>query len=816
MRKPIFPRGRTAGISRKLSLLWLVFHSGLFLALGASLFFLGPVRINTGLLDMLPSSGALQSAARADAVLGQRNSAQIVILAASGDFSAAKAGAEELYAALCVSGDDFESLTLRADDAFLSRFRQYLYDYRFMLLDRETVELLDSGGAPVLAANALASAFGVFSLVPLDNLSGDPFLLTERSMQQFLGSPLLSSGRMAPIQDVLAAQYEGVWYVMLRATLTPKGLALAGENAIKRIYEQGAKITKANPGLEFYYSGVPFHSWESSSNAQKEISIISGVSFAAILALFFFIFRSPVPVLASFAAAGFSIVSGAASALLFFRQVHILSFMFGTALIGTCVDYSIHFFIHRSALAVYSGGQTDTMFRKLFSFKAGFQARARILRGISMSFVSTVICFAALLFAPFAVLKQFAVFLITGLSSSFLTVTCLFPMIRAGTGKPFAVPLFPFRKVPNKYLKQIRLITLFGFLSLFLVLLFINRTRIRVQNSLGDLYSMTEKLSASERIAGQVLNYGNSGWYFIVAGSDPEELLQNEEELRFALEGEIANGNLGSYMAASSFFPSRRTQLLSYRAAEKLLPLADAQFENLGFSLSAADEYRKEFALYAERFLIPAENTFPMELSSSLWIGKVGEQYYSCVLPLHAADEGVFRKIAGERENVFFINKVKDMGEELDRLTRIMLFLFLAAFVVIAAVVRRFYPWKQTFKICAVPVFIILAVLSVLSLLDIPLGFFSAAGLLLVFGLGLDYIFYSVEAGKKDEERPLTALAIFLSFATTVLSFGALALSSFAPVHIFGVTVLSGLCAAYIFSTLLSVKVVSENQRNSG
>jgi predicted exporter len=327
---------------------------------------------------------------------------------------------------------------------------------------------------------------------------------------------------------------------------------------------------------------------------------------------------------------------------------------------------------------------------------------------------------------------------------------------------------------------------------------------------------MSEKLSASERIAGQVLNYGNSGWYFIASGSNPEELLQNEEELRLALEKEIANGNLGSYMAVSSFFPSQRTQRLSYRAAEKLLPLADAQFENLGFPLTSAEEYRKEFVLSAEQFLIPAENTFPMELAANLKIGKTEKKYYSCMLPLHAADEGVFRKIAGEMENVFFINKAKDIGEELDRLTRIMLLLFLAAFVVIAAVVRRFYTWKQTFRICAVPVFLILAVLSVLSLLDIPLGFFSAAGLLLVFGLGLDYIFYSTEAGKKDGARPLTALAILLSFATTVLSFGALALSSFAPVHIFGVTVLSGLCAAYIFSTLLSVKVVSENQRNSG
>ena len=198
MRKPIFPSGEKTGFSRKLFLLWLIVHGGLFLALGASLFFLGPVRINTGLLGMLPASGALKSAAQADSVLGEHNSKQIVILAASEDFSIAKAGAQELYEALSLTDNDFESLTLRADEAFLSRFRQYLYDYRFMLLDGETRELLNNGGASAIAANALASVFGVFSLVPLDNLPGDPFLLTKGPCKSSLARPCFQAAGWPP------------------------------------------------------------------------------------------------------------------------------------------------------------------------------------------------------------------------------------------------------------------------------------------------------------------------------------------------------------------------------------------------------------------------------------------------------------------------------------------------------------------------------------------------------------------------------------------------------------------------------------------
>jgi len=71
--------------------------------------------------------------------------------------------------------------------------------------------------------------------------------------------------------------------------------------------------------------------------------------------------------------------------------------------------------------------------------------------------------------------------------------------------------------------------------------------------------------------------------------------------------------------------------------------------------------------------------------------------------------------------------------------------------------------------------------------------------------LGLDYIFYMI--GKKQgEEKPLTSLAVVLSFLTTLLSFGALVLSSFTPTHIFGLTVSAGLGAAFIFAMLLQTK----------
>jgi predicted exporter len=797
MKKHISPliNQQPLNANKNLPFLWLFVHGGLFLAFGISLL-IKPVQFNANLIDIIPASETLKSASKADVILGEKTSRQIVILSSSLDFSAARSGAKQLFEAL-EKDSKFESLSLYVDETYISRITRYLYDYRFMLLDRETIDGIENDPS-LLAEDAIAAVYSPFTLTPLDNLAGDPFLLAKKSMQRFLASAM-QSGNLSPRDDVLTAQAGEDWYVMLRGSLASKGMELdSRENAVKLIYEKCDLIKENNPGIEFFYSGVPFHSYESSSNAQREISAISTVSILIILALFILIFRHPIPVLGSLIAAVLSVLSGLTGVLLFFREVHVLSFVFGTTLIGTCVDYSIHFFVYR------------------INNHDGQMVRSLIFRGIAMSFTSTIICFTAFLFAPFSILKQFSVFCLIGLLSSFLTVICIFPVMRGGKRK-ITFPSFHFlNKFSPLQLKCFRTIVLSGFFSLFIITLFINRHLIKVENSLGSLYSMTEKLLESEKTQSKVLNYGSTGWYFIVSGKDAQQLLQNEEKLCAVLDDEIALGNLGSYMAVSSFYPSMRKQNASYSAAEKLLPLAAAQFEAFGFDAQAAENYEKEFKTSYDRHLVPGGGDFPAGITANLWIGESGGNYYSCVLPLHAENEGNFRKIADGIDNVFFVNKVKDTGIELDRLTLNMMFLFLASFIVIFIIIRFFYSWKHTLKILLIPVLIILSVLTVLSCLKIPLNFFVMVGLFLVFALGLDYIFYIVESEKHHENRAETPFAIFLSFITTALAFGALVLSSFIPAHIFGASVFSGICAAYIFSTLLSLNSVSENQKNSG
>jgi predicted exporter len=533
------------------------------------------------------------------------------------------------------------------------------------------------------------------------------------------------------------------------------------------------------------------------------------------------VFRSPLPILVSVAAAGLSILSAVTAVLLFFREVHVLSFVFGTTLIGTCVDYSIHYFIH------WKGNPL---------VKSGAEIRQFIIKGILLSFISTEVCFIALFFAPFIILKQFAVFSFAGLVSSFVSVSFVYPLIALPPESRRVLPLpgiaarsrpgGAFRPAggPGSFRRRFPAFckTLLAFIFIAsLALLAANRDKLRVENDIRGLYTMAGNLMESERTAAGVLNLGSAGWYFIVAGSSPEEVLQNEEALRARLDSGIEAGVLRSYLASSLFVPSRKTQELNYGASRNLLPLADSQFAALGFLPETAGAFRRDFEAARDNYVLPPGAAAPVkkgegvsgggnipayleELISNVWIGEAGGAYYSCVLPLHAREEAVFRAIAEETENVFFVNKVRDIGDELDKLTRIMLFLFLGAYLFIALVVKYFYSWAKTLRICLVPFFLVLVTITMLACLDIPLGFFPVVGLVLVFGLGLDYMFYITESEAGGRPSFLTIVAIFLSFATTALSFGALALSSFVPVRIFGLTVFTGLSAAWAAAMLLS------------
>lgn len=767
---------------------WLIYHIGIVLFfLAVLLFSKNQIKIDSDLFNLIPKSFEMDSVRKADEKMTSVTGQNVFILVANPDFNKAKNIAVNIYEKLLPS-ENFLSLSLYNDMGSLEGVTDFLYKYRWNLLSEETINQINSDeGAQAFAMNALSQAYGGFTLLPLDNLGTDPFMLTEYNLTNYLAAVQSSGTAMTLTDGVLASQKDGVWYIMIRGVLSQKGGKLASKsNGISEIYETCNNFADAD--THFVYSGTPYHSHQSSNAASKEISWITTISLIAVITILLLVFKNPKPLIYSVASILVSVTVALLATLATFKNMHIITLVFGTSLIGSCIDYSLHYFTH------WAGNN---------ELKSGLEIRNHLLPGLTMAIISSGICFAILLFAPFTLLKQMSLFCLVGLISSYLTTIAIFPRISLPKGERELKHVKIYQKlvdtIQSRFVGRIVIVSMFLF---SVISIFICRKNVQVKNNLLSLYKMEGKLLSDEIEASKIIQYSPSGWY-LISGQTEEECLKNEEAFRKSFE-EATEGKLG-YISTSLFIPSIESQKKSRLACQKLMEMADYQLDALGYGPEDLEILKADFESSENDFISLEAGNVPEFLSSSIssaWLGMVGGKYYTVLLPHNVNNYEKFKTLADASENVFFISKSVDISRDLDKLTLMVLKFFAVAYVFMFIMLKFFYNWKQALKIISVPFLIILVTVAIFAICKINLEFFSVTGLILVFGLGLDYIIYMME-NEKEVQGPgkiLEPFATMMSFITTIISFGALALSSFQPVHLIGLAIVIGLATAYISS----------------
>lgn len=764
---------------------WIFFHAVIILGFCAMLYVQKGINIDADLFNMLPKPEMGKALNAADEKLTEVTGQNVFILVSNPDFNKAKQVSENVYGQLNGS-PRFKSLSLYQNTDSFGKIVEYINNYKYNLIDSETIDELNSeGGAESFAQDALSKAYGAFTMTSLENLESDPFMLGEHDLMNFLKQLQESGTKMSLKDEVLASEVNGKWYVMIRGILSKEGAALASkENAVVQIHQVCDPLEDGE--TKFIYSGTPFHSYKSSSDATKEISTISTISMTAVLVILLLIFQRPSPILFSIGSILWSSLMAIFATLAIFGKMHILTLVFGTSLIGSCIDYSLHYFINwKGNLACHKG----------------YQVRNHLIKGLSLSLVSTVICYFILVFAPFNLLKQMAVFSMSGIISSFLTVICVYPFIKVPQTKR-EIKLLKYYTMPSwynkKFVGRIAITVMFVF-SISVLLIF--HKNVKIENNLSRLYKMEGREMLNEKEAAQVLQYSPSGW-FIVSGSTAEETLQNEEKITAELKKMNAGKEKGGFICTTSYIPSIAMQKKSREAAAKLIPLAAQQYEYLGYDSSYAKKLAENFKAGENDFIEIGKNVpeYLESAISSAWLGEIDGKYYSVVLPVSVLDYDAYKSLV-DGENVFFISKVRSMNADLDRLSDMILKLFVVVYIALFVILKFFYSLKQTSKIVSVPLLIVLMTSSIFALCGIHFEFFSITGMILVFGLGLDYVIYMIENEKRTEEvqnANLEPFAIALSFLTSAVSFGALALSKFVPVHMIGLSIFIGLTTAFV------------------
>ncbi|QBL10690.1 hypothetical protein E0Z06_14755 [Rheinheimera sp. D18] len=652
---------------------------------------------------------------------------------------------------------------------------QHLYQqHQALLASPEQLALLRSRQYQALVDAAWQRLYSPAPLLA-NALLQDPLLLTQQRLEQ-----QNNSNGLALRQNWFELSHEGQPAVLLYASLAidpfdrNNGAIVA--DALERQLQQ---LQQQWPELNIARSGVLFHAVIAAENASFEMQFYGGISLSAILLLIWFSFASWRPLVLALVTLSFASAFGLAAVLLIFEQPHVLGLVFATTLIGIAIDYSFH-----GILAANKG-------------RSAFQ---RMLPSLLLGLITTLLGYLALMFLPFPILNQVAVFMGAGLIAAFLTVQLVF------------LPWLPKRSmVVNRYLLGFcavvsqaycranrKLVLITGIIILVLVSSALWR---QIQFS-DDVRLFNQSPAALLQQEQLVRSSGGQNWdsrFIVLLGDNTEQLLQQELALQDLLHSWQQQDKLSDWQATVQRVPPLQLQTELQQLLQQAYQSESVQHYLQTLQLNAP-------ALISNR-LTP--DSFPSSFMQQ--IQPLNKQLASVILLRNVSLSASDIQLLKQYQGTYWLDPIADTNTSLAHL-RNQLSLWFAVALAFAVMVLL---WRRGGKITAGIVLVLVLAISSALLLSLQiqqqLNIFNLIAALLVLALALDYgIFFT--AGLKHED---VVQAVLLSATTSCLAFGLLGFSKTPAIASFGLTVFLGVALACMLAPLLSILAIKENENNA-
>ncbi|MBB3194242.1 MMPL family transporter [Roseateles terrae] len=755
-------------ITRRLAGLWLVLvlaclaHNAWYWAV------LGHAPV-TDVLAMLPRDEQRPEAALATQALADAGARRISILVGGGDAAMAKAAADAFLQAL----GDLPARHRVADgeqQAWLSLFGPV----RSGLLTPAWREQLRQASTAALADTALAGLYQPIGGPRIGPWSDDPLNL----FGQWLAER--AQGSRVRVQDgrlmLTDPQQPDHHYALILVELPGSGFSIGAQRAVLPRLETAAQAARA-AGAQVLQAGVPLFAAAASEQAQSEIHTIGLGSFLGIVALTLLAFRSVRPRLLVMLSMAVGLLVATSVSLLCFGELHLVTLVFGASLLGVAENYGSNYFSARQGL------QPEERWAML----------QRQIPIVSLAMLTTVIGYALLALPPFPGLRQVAVFSGTGLVAAFVTVLWWVPLLDgAGIQSPtrFAHWLGSRRACWPSLSRRGLLLLSLGCLLVSLAGL----SRLRADDDIRQLQSAPATLLDQQREFARLIQAPGVGQFFVVRGDDEQQMLEREEALTARLRA------LGvQVQAVSDWLPSLRRQqedrALLQRRLQDLAPELSARLEQPVLPASNT-ETNASGGLTPQAWLAsPASEPLRAQ-----WLGRLGTQQATAVLLRGTLNVDTRHTLSQwQLDGVTWIDKVEEVSHLMGRYRQLMTGVLVLAYLLTwAALAWRF--GASAWRALAPTALASLLTVALLALCGQVLQLFHILPLLILLGLGVDYGIFLLEQPGREETRPF--LSVTLAAASTLLSFGLLALSGTPALHAFGLTLLLGVFLAWLLTPL--------------
>lgn len=717
-------------------------------------------RLDTNILALLPEDEHQPAVHEAIQRIAGSSGNQILLLVGARDWSAAQQAARQVRHVLATRLPDLQEDTVDSQqaDALLAFYQPW----RHGLLTAEQRDWLTKASPEQLGATALMGLYQPGSSTRLTSWQDDPL-----GLWSGWWSARAADMKVSPRDNELALSADGREWVMLRYVQPGSPFAVTGDSRLLDALAVARKQLAAQiPDSQLLSAGIPLHAEAAAEQASHEISTIGLGSLLAILLLVWLTFRSLQPI----ALVALSLIIGTAAAIsvtgMFFEQVHLLTLIFGASLVGVAEDYGFHYFAARQGHPA----------------AAGHHVLRRLLPGLTLALLTSVLAYLALGLAPFPGLRQIAVFSVVGLTAAFLTVVCWFPWLDRSPlpDTTFArrvgdsLSRWPVWQADRRGLLMAAALT---------VLIAGGLARLGSSDDLRQLQNTPAELMAEQLAVSRLLGVPSPAQFYLVEAADADTVLTHEEQLKARLDTLIASGQLAGYRAVSDWLPSPQRQrqdalLVQSAEATALASVAEATGETLSPQAVAAPMTWQDWQNGPATAVLPGQ-----------WLGRIDDRYHSVVL-LHGVTPALTSTLAHAAEGltgVRWVDSTQDYSNLLGRYRVSMTWLLLGAYMaVLGALCLRF--GRAAWRAWLPTLLGSLLTVALLGWLGMPLQLFHVLGLVLLLGMGIDYGIFLLE---HPDDRAAW-LAVALAGISTMLAFGLLALSSTPALSAFGITMLLG------------------------
>lgn len=763
----------------------------------------GPYKVNTQLYSILPQSNPIQELANVEDAVVSKLNGKMTVLIGHPDFKKAQAQADTFYNELSKL-KHIEDIQYKIDPQSLYKIRDILHKYRYQLIDPITKKQFLKDDISSAQQNVWNTLNSPVSLGALDYLDQDPFLLSDLNFKYITNNLLNSNTSLVLKNNLLTRNYLDKNWIFISMKMSDSVGMNTDINPIPKIHDIINKIKAKDKQAEIVFSGVPFHSYSSASKSEKEITILSLLSFIFIILMMLSVFRSAKPLLIVLFSISIGIGSGLALTMSFFKEIHIFTIVFGTSLIGISVDYSFHFLSDWCKIKD-SDNYSKTSWQNLL--------RAQIFPSIFIGLITTIISYLAFVFSDFPLLEQMALFSIAGLISAFLSVFLLYPSIGMPSDKTItqsslvrekiAKIYFALGKTSNSFKKLVGLI-----LALLVIFGLFN---FEIKNNISNFYKMSDSMQYNEVMSAKILNHGSTGIYYLVEGDSLNDNIKIEEHLTKELDKLIKDKEIKSYLSISKFIPSEDIQTenavlahsaLNFKILNQYQSIMPDESEDSYYNL--AKKWLQDINHATdEKINIADFKDTPLDaLISQLNLGLINkgdhQKHYTMILLFGVNNKSLLNDLGKKSEGVYFIAKVDEINNSLQKLSLLALIIIAISYALIAFILSIRYGIKKGFKIILIPIIASVITLYIIDLSGYDINLFAIIGLILIPGMGTDYLILLNESDLKHKKEAI--LSISMSMFTTLLAFGLLGFSDMAG--LFGMTVGLGVFFTYLLSAI--------------